>query len=85
MSDSIDRVSDAMRQLQPDHEFWIDAVLDITNGPYIEARYRNPELAGIWVFLYAITRGCAEYMVDNGYVYFCADDVFRSTYKFDSQ
>ena len=47
-----------------DHDFFVEGVLDLEmDAAYIECRYRNPELEGIWIFRRPLDRRIAIYLV----------------------
>jgi hypothetical protein len=57
----------AIQRFQPDHEFWIDALLNNTGSrPVIEVHYKNPELAGVWMLRYPLGRLCFKLLRESG-------------------
>jgi hypothetical protein len=59
----------ALQKFDPSQRYWHDTVVVVeSTGPTIVTYWRNPELAGIWEFRYALCPVCFSNMLHSGYI-----------------
>jgi hypothetical protein len=57
--------SEVLEQITPDHKYWYGARIVMSPLPRVETLWRNPELAGVWVFTFSTTRECVRAILDT--------------------
>lgn len=57
---------DVLKHLTFDAPYWDDAFLVMSPFPRVETCWKNPELAGTWVFAFSTTRECAHQLIGPG-------------------